>query len=210
MKKLLPLLLVSVLLLQCDDDSDSVVKDASGNAYETVVLGDQTWITSNLKSTRFCDGSEITTSFNYFGVDTLVTKYGRLYPWSVMDEAKNPCPCGYHIPSEEEYNRLVAFLGNDHGAKMKAQNQWQWNGEYATNLSGLNMMPSFWFDTFMTSTNDYIKSDLNSRTYGYYWLNESSSEFYAKGFMLSYNGKTSNLVDSFEKSTYRAIRCLKD
>jgi len=209
MKNLLPLLLISVLLLQCDDDLDSEVKDASGNIYETVVLGNQTWITSNLKSTRFCDGSEISTSFNYFGVDSLINKYGRLYPWSVIDAGKNPCPCGYRVPSVEEYNNLVTFLGNDDGAKMKAQNQWQWVGEYATNLSGLSMMPSFWYDTFMTNANDYIKGDLNGRTYGYYWLNESSSELYAKGFMLSYNGKLSTQAE-FEKSTYRAIRCVKD
>lgn len=209
MKKLLPILLITILFLRCDDDSTSLVKDGSGNVYETVVLGNQTWITSNLKTERFCEGSEISTSFNYFGVDSLINKYGRLYPWSVIESGKNPCPCGYHMPSVEEFNTLVVFLGNDHGAKMKAQNQWQWGGEYATNLSGLSIMPSFWYDTFMTSANDY-KRDLTGRTYGYYWLNESSSELYAKGFMLSYNGKMSSLTDSFEKTTYRAIRCLKD
>ena len=209
MKKLLPLLLISVLLLQCDDDLNIEVKDASGNIYETVVLGNQTWITSNLKSELFCDGSEISTSFDYFEVDSLINKYGRLYPWSVNDSGKNPCPCGYHLPSVEEYTNLVDFLGSDDGAKMKAQNQWQWIDEYATDLSGLSMMPSFWYGTFMTNASDYINGDLKGRAYGYYWLNESSSELYAEGFMLSYNGKLSTLAE-FEKSTYRAIRCLKD
>lgn len=208
MRKLFHLLLISFLLLQCDDEGKNIVKDGSGNEYETVTLGAQTWIASNLKTTRFCDGSEITSSFDYFGVDSLKTKYGRLYPFSVINGGKNPCPCGYHVPSVEEYNTLVTFLGTDYGAKMKAQKEWEWTGEYATNLSGLSMMPSFWYEPSMNNANDYINGNLTGN-YGYYWLNQSISETFAQGYMLSYNGKTSNLAE-FEKETYRAIRCVKD
>jgi uncharacterized protein (TIGR02145 family) len=209
MKRLLPLFLISVLLFHCEDETNNIVKDASGNQYETVTLGVQTWITSNLETTRFCDGSEIATSFDYFGVDSLKVKYGRLYPWNVVGAGKNPCPCGYHVPSLDELNTLISYLGTDHGAKMKAQKEWQWVGEYATDLSGLKMMPSFWYGLDMTDAEGYIKGNLSGRTYGYYWLNESVSEIYGQGFMLSYNGKTSTLAE-MEKSTYRAIRCVKD
>jgi uncharacterized protein (TIGR02145 family) len=92
---------------------------------------------------------------------------------------------------------------------MKAQKEWEWVGEYATDLSGLSMMPSFWYGLDMTDAESYIKGNLSGRTYGYYWLNESLSEANARGFMLSYNDKSSNLAE-MEKSTYRAIRCLKD
>jgi uncharacterized protein (TIGR02145 family) len=210
MKRVFTLFLLTVLLSHCQEDDENVLKDGSGNIYETVVVGSQTWITSNLKTTRYCDGSEITSSFDYFGVDSLLTKYGRLYPWSVIDSGKNPCPCGYHVPSVAEYNLLVSFLGAEHGAKVKAQNEWQWGNEYATNLAGLSMMPSFWYSTSMTDPNDYINLNLNGRSYGYYWLNESFSDVYAKGFILAYNDKSSTLADTFEKSSYRAIRCLKD
>lgn len=208
MKRLFPLFLISVLMFHCEEESKNIVKDGSGNEYETVTLGSKTWITSNLKTTRFCDGSEINSSFDYFGVDSLKTKYGRLYPWNVIDAGKNPCPCGFHIPSVEEYNLLTSFLGTDHGAKMKAQKEWEWTGEYATNLSGLSMMPSFWYETSMTNANDYINGNLTGN-YGYYWLNQSISETFAKGYMLSYNDKSANLAE-FEKTTYRAIRCVKD
>jgi uncharacterized protein (TIGR02145 family) len=205
--KPLSLIVLGFLLLECNEDPDTL-RDGSGNNYNTVTVGNQVWISSNLKTTRYCDGSEISEAFDYFKIDTLVTNYGRLYPWSVVDGGKNPCPCGYHVPTVEEYSTLVASLGNDHGAKMKAQKEWSWGGEFATDASGLGMKPSFWYAPTMTNAEDHLR-DIRGRSYGYYWLRDQGSETLGKGFTLAYNGKTS-IPAEFEKSSYRAIRCIKD
>ena len=64
--------------------SGQTVTDYDGNVYNTVTIGSQIWLKENLKSLRYCDGSEIPGVAAYNNLDSLADIYGRLYtlaPW---------------------------------------------------------------------------------------------------------------------------------
>jgi len=116
--------------------TSSTVKDIDGNVYHTVVIGNQTWMVENLKTTKYNDGTEIPLVTNtwqnlitpgycwYNNSDTFYKNtYGALYNWYAINTGKL-CPIGWHVPSYPERNILVNFLGGVAfaGDKLKANN----------------------------------------------------------------------------------------
>lgn len=75
-----------------------------GNTYKTVQIGDQVWMAENLKYNAG-DGS-----YCYQDDSSNCEKYGRLYTW---DAAKKAVPAGWHLPSKEEWEKLVSTLGGE-------------------------------------------------------------------------------------------------
>ena len=111
--------LVLVANTQCRRAANNIVKDVDGNIYSTVLIGDYRWMTENLKSTRFNDGSEIPciedqwtwlrsymAAYCYYQnngnyADTL----GFLYNWYAVNSGKL-CPAGWRVPSDKEWVQL--------------------------------------------------------------------------------------------------------
>ncbi|MFW6289496.1 MAG: fibrobacter succinogenes major paralogous domain-containing protein [Mariniphaga sp.] len=94
---------------------DKVV-DFDGNAYSIIKIGHQIWMKENLRVTRSPDGSAIV-SYVYNDNPDFEVTYGRLYTWDVSmngsteEGAQGICPCGWHIPSDEEFKILEMHLG---------------------------------------------------------------------------------------------------
>jgi len=97
--------------------------DIDGNVYKTVKIGDQVWMTENLRVTHYSDGSEIPNVTeghtwanltsgawcDYNNDATLGKVYGHLYNWFTVD-TKKLAPQGWHVPSYEEFITLNNFV----------------------------------------------------------------------------------------------------
>jgi hypothetical protein len=98
------------------------VQDIDGNVYRTVIIGEQTWMAENLKTTKYNDGTDIpivtdgtwddlsTGAYCWYD-DTPDNKdtYGALYNWNTVNTGKL-CPVGWHVPTEEEWEVLHKYL----------------------------------------------------------------------------------------------------
>jgi uncharacterized protein (TIGR02145 family) len=104
----------------------STVSDIDGNPYNTKLIGTQCWTTTNLKVTKYNDGTLIpdsTTSTSYpwapasgarTGYDVSVVSlsdyvgtFGFLYNWYAATDSRKLCPAGWHVPTDSDWNKLV-------------------------------------------------------------------------------------------------------
>jgi uncharacterized protein (TIGR02145 family) len=103
--------------------SDDSVTDVDGNVYGTVKIGRQVWTTSNLRTTRFNDGSPIPQitgneewkaasgpAFCYFDNNPENAEpAGLLYNWYAASSPKI-APKGWRVPTREEQLELRDYL----------------------------------------------------------------------------------------------------
>lgn len=152
------------------------VTDIDGNHYNAVRIGEQIWMASNLRTTRFADGEEIDRYIAPNGDINNVPTYGYLYEWLciayVATSDTNPsgvhriCPDGWHMPSEEEWTQLVEYVGTQNDficsnstniAKALASNSDSWYSNTTTtcavgydvttnNATGFSALPAGWYD----------------------------------------------------------------
>jgi uncharacterized protein (TIGR02145 family) len=111
----------------------STVTDYDGNTYETVsIVGTgvtQCWMKTNLKVTKYNDGTIIGDSTNStwgtarIGAHTeyvnsgvtssgYVGTFGYLYNWYAATDSRKLCPDGWHVPTDTEWSTLVIHLDN--------------------------------------------------------------------------------------------------
>lgn len=146
------------------------VTDVDGNIYETVTIGPQEWMASNLKTTRFNNGDTIALvsasaywpegepwarnlapKFCYYQ-NSLINQslFGNLYNFFVVYDERNVCPVGWHVPTTSEWFYL---FGNDSlmydllkvidtGSVPLGTGYWIETPEGATNATGLNIQPA--------------------------------------------------------------------
>jgi len=116
----------------------AVVSISSFSFAQTVTIGSQTWTAKNLDVATFRNGEIIPEAktdeewsaagrnkqpaWCYYDDDAKNgTKYGKLYNWYAVNDARGLAPAGYHIPTDEEWTVLSTFLGGEDvaGKKMK-------------------------------------------------------------------------------------------
>ena len=127
-----------------------------------VTIGTQVWTTKNLDVATFRNGDAIPEAktnkeweaagenkqpaWCYYENNTANgTKYGKLYNWYAVNDARGLAPTGWHIPTYGEWTVLFTYLGveDDAGKKMKSTSGWEswteditcsncktWNAEY--------------------------------------------------------------------------------
>ncbi|MCR4856634.1 MAG: hypothetical protein K5890_00330 [Bacteroidales bacterium] len=92
------------------------VSDLQGNGYGTLKVGNQCWMTENVRY-RTADYKPVTDQ-NGNEMDPRI--FGYLYTWNTIfngetpgDEVQGICPKGWHIPTAAEWNELQTNLANE-------------------------------------------------------------------------------------------------
>ena len=89
--------------------SDNVFVDPrDGTSYKLTTIGSQTWFAENMNY----QGKDVT-GYCHSDKPENCDKYGKLYDW---DAAKKACPTGTHLPTIEELQELMDFVGKDSSA----------------------------------------------------------------------------------------------
>jgi len=138
----------------------NTITDIDGNTYNGIQIENQFWLTENLNVSKYRNGDDIpevkdkkewkkltTGAWCYYDNNAENGAiYGKLYNWYAVADPRGLAPEGYHIPSSEEWNTMLANLGGDFGAggKMKEKGTTHWNSpnEKATNQSGFTALPA--------------------------------------------------------------------
>jgi uncharacterized protein (TIGR02145 family) len=151
-KRLYALVALSLLLQGCEKEITHFtimnpwipygnMSDQDGNTYKTILIGNQTWMTENLKTTTYNDGTLIpvvTDPTTWAGITSPAccwqnndparkVTYGVLYNWYTINTGKL-CPAGWHVATEEDWTTLITYLGGDNiaGGKLKESGYLHW------------------------------------------------------------------------------------
>ncbi|MDR0517073.1 MAG: fibrobacter succinogenes major paralogous domain-containing protein [Fibromonadaceae bacterium] len=168
-----------------------------GKKYNAVKIGDQVWMAENLNYNT-------SDSKCYDNKTENCSKYGRLYNWNM---AKAACPNDWHLPSNEEWDILIALVGGEKtaGKFLKATSGWNSEGN-GTDAYGFAALPggNGWFS--YSSSFKYIGSNG-------YWRSDTEKDAvssYAYGWGMSDNDeKVFNFTDN-KDGALLSIRCLLD
>ncbi len=225
MKKLALLLLLLPVLHACKKETKVVtppltVTDVDGNVYKTIKIGTQTWMAENLKTTKYRDKSPITDGTvtttwvnntdgaycNYFGDAANGENYGHLYNWYAVVNTKNLAPEGWHVPSEAEFETLIAYVKNGTLTQTEISNalretgitHWESPNTGATNSTGFTALASGYRN--VDGTYFYLKVEED------FWSSGTDSTY---GVLAYFDSNTSSM-DSAPKRYGLSIRCVKD
>ncbi len=195
----------------------ATVSDYDGNTYNTIIIGTQTWMQENLKTTHYRDGSPITNITDNAAWTGLTTEaycwynndignkniYGALYNYYAVSDSRRLCPAGWHVPSDSEWNTLATYLGGEDvaGAKLKEVGTLHWvsTNTETTNESGFTALPggcrqSGYFSSLTTYCDLWSYTSFDA-TVWYRVINTGSNSF---------------TKSTCGKSLGFSVRCIKD
>jgi uncharacterized protein (TIGR02145 family) len=212
----------------------TAITDVDGNSYTSVTIGNQVWMQQNLKTTRYSNGDLIGTTspasmdisnesipkyqWAYDGNESNAFLYGRLYTWFVVNDSRNVCPAGWHVPTNAEWIALTDYLISngygEGGSRYKIAKSmtyfygWfpDWAGAINVDLTGYN---SSGFSALPGGTRTNTSFSQSGKA-SYWWSSsEESSTLAWIGCSLSY-GSGFTESGSLKKENGFSVRCLKN
>ena len=196
------------------------VTDASGNTYNTVVIGSQCWMKENLRTTKYNGGTDIANYYDYSTSGIPLERRGYLYDWNtVMNQSGDHdiCPSGWHVPSEDEWDALLDFLRNhdeyicdnnsDNIAKaLAATTDWEstnYNCDPGNNLEGNNG------SGFSAIPSGYYDGDYNDATYFFYFWASTYDDLNDEGVSID-QWSSEVYLYSHDVNDGLSVRCVRD
>ena len=196
------------------------VTDIDGNFYPTFLASSgQEWMAENLRTCRYANGDSIlhivdnaqwaATNEGAWSVynhnsNQQFDQFGKLYNGYTVDDPRNVCPMGWHVPSYAEWLELhlVNNGQGQGGGNLKATGieLWLAPNTGATNSSGFTALPG----GKRLGGGGFLEIFGS----GYWWTSTgTSSTLDAKVLFYSSNGIWN---DPFSKLEGLSIRCIKD
>jgi uncharacterized protein (TIGR02145 family) len=193
--------------------------DMDGNAYPTVKIGDQEWMAENLRVTHYRNGDTIakvnggeawcvltTGVYCWYSYDEATYKipYGALYNWYAVDDSRNLCPTGWHMPTDEEWTTLTTYLGGESvaGGKIKAAIRWTPPNAGATNTNGFSGFPGGNLDCMFGGC-------LYIGLFGYWWTATQGEGSFAWLRCVGYDNSNIYRYGYWKNSGF-SVRCVRD
>jgi uncharacterized protein (TIGR02145 family) len=210
--------------------------DLDGNTYNTVLIGSQCWMQSNLKVSKYRNGDNIPTGlsnnawqntmdgayaiYNNNPVNDVL--YGKLYNHYAVMDTRGVCPTGWHVPTNGEWNLLVKYL--DPNADTTASSVWQSSvAGGSLKSTATQPTPGGWNSPNADATNSsgftalpsgQLDGDGFFHTSGYsignaggYWSSILGSNSYVR-YLYNTTGYLLNI--DIDRGSGLSIRCLKD
>jgi uncharacterized protein (TIGR02145 family) len=206
-------------------DQDNNTTEQDNGTFKTVTIGNQVWMAENLNISKFRNGDiipEVRSAYEwkeagnsgnpawcYYENDTdNGTKYGKLYNWYAVVDSRNIAPEGWHIPSYNEWIKLIENFGGREsaGKKLKSTVGWYKEGN-GDNESGFAGLPG----GYRYASGDFDKIDQN----GFWWstsvfddnalLNVDNALYH----VLKYSEDNAEVVN-YSKLGGFSVRCVKD
>ncbi len=194
-----------------------VFKIMVANLIESVKIGNQVWMVKNLNVDHYSNGDPISTglsvsqwvlakegAYSYYNNDpSREAIYGKLYNWYAVIDDRGICPTGWHVPSDDEWNELIEFLGGNKfaGGKLKSTKDWAVRNRAVTNSIGFTALPG----GCRCSTGSY--NDFG--VFGNMW---TSTEYDVRGaWSRKFYSSNSRLDRNYGEKWYGfSVRCIKD
>jgi len=181
--------------VRCIANPTIITDTRDGQTYRTVKIGNQTWMTKNINFKT--DNSKC-----YDNRESNCERYGKLYNWK---EAKKACPVGWHLPSKDELEALIAYAGGEitAGAKLKAKSNWNTEDSYmqSTDEFGFSAMPS--------GNGNSDGSFSNAGDFGYLWSSTEIDSTLAYSRSMGHYFNAVVRLNLYKTYLY-SVRCLKD
>jgi uncharacterized protein (TIGR02145 family) len=219
-----------VLTLFSNFPSESNNFKVGYKTFDTVIIGSQIWHKKNLDVSQYSDGTPIplvTNKNEFYNLKTgawmyyknnskFGEKYGKLYNWYAVagiynNESlyniklrKKLAPKGWKIPSKNDYQLLIDFLGGNKvaGGKLKEKGTLNWISPNtgATNSSGFTALPGGGDALQVLFLNGYVSNLWCSTLY------EVKKPWY---LALEYKKSDAEFYDGKINDAYY-VRCLKE
>lgn len=206
------------------------VTDVDGNVYQTVIIGTQTWMIENLKTTHYNDSTAIplvkdsavwvnlnSPAYCWYNNDSVSYKevYGALYNWYTVNTGKL-APKGWHIPTDADWTTLenevsqYYFQSGSIAKILASTTHWQSSISSSAigfdfkknNSSGFSALPG---GQRINNAYNFNKVD----SIGTWWSSTSKTDSTALTLALQYNLSTVDRNNYMKKSGL-SIRCIKD
>jgi uncharacterized protein (TIGR02145 family) len=138
---------------------------------------------------------------------------GRIYNW---ETAMKVCPEGWHLPSDEEWQELVNFVGKEiAGKKLKARSGWVWDRRYGsgngTDDYGFAALP----DVLGFGDGSFLRGDRFDGVSGRWWSSTKYTKYnnIAAAYIWSiyFNDTLADRAQSFDEIECScSVRCVQD
>jgi len=203
-------------------DFDILVIDTfNTDIIDSVIIGNQIWMSDNLKVAYYNDGIPIpqvqennfhlldTGAYTWYNNDSATYEhtYGKLYNYYAINSGKL-CPSGWRVPTEQDYKELITYLDPNvnfvryasstiAGGMLKDTLIWLPPNLGASNSSGFGALPG--------GCRSYISNFSMGGTFGYYGFTPNQGSI-----ALRWVTPTLFMRDGISKYVAVSVKCIKE
>ncbi len=189
---------------------------SQSSGIRTVTIGTQVWMAENLNVDTFRNGDPIPNIENgnhwynagnngqpawmYYNNHPCNDKYGKLYNFFAVEDARGLAPEGWRIPTVQDWTILSNYLKEQQGAKMKSKNGW-FNKGNGNNECGFNAFPG--------GIAYYAGQSYDYGRYAFWWSSEAFLVEHAFAYYISHDSDKMFNARAGKRAGL-AVRCIKN